>query len=258
MEYCGQCGIRAEQGQQFCGKCGARLVGREAESPAPTTLPVIAPLLAAPRRRRHKWRYIIPASLVGLFILLAIIGSFLPPTPKTTSGVAAPVTTTALNGAAPTGATTDTAAPADTPTDTPVPADTPTETSGQWAQTASGTTFADVRDHSDLHIGDRVVWHCTINKFLGADVNDATATDVSCGADGNTLSEFVIKVPSTVDTTQMHAGDAVTVYGTVDQSFSGTNGFGAQMTDPQVAAVYVEDAAVSAQATADAQTAVAP
>lgn len=253
MVYCGQCGTSNPSASRFCSSCGAPLpFSVNASGPPTQALP--PPQRAGrssvlPRERKKAS----PAqTLMGcgcLLVLLVVVLLIIAGAVRSTSG-----SSTSNAGSA------DATPPPSGPvaTDTPAPTEAPTETPSQWAQVASGTTFADARDHPDLHIGDRVVWRCTINKFLGTDASDATATDVSCGADGNTLSEFVIKVPPGVDTTQMHAGDTVTVYGTVDQPFSGTNGFGARMTDPQVAAVYVEDMAVSAQATADAQTAVAP
>jgi hypothetical protein len=103
----------------------------------------------------------------------------------------------------------------------------------------SGDTYADVNDHPDLHQGDYILWTCNIAKFLGDDPNGLGNTDIGCWEytgtfDGTGDGEIILNVPATVDTSTMHSGDDVRVYGTVDQPWEGQNSFGATMTWPQI------------------------
>jgi len=129
--------------------------------------------------------------------------------------------------------------------DTAIPTDAPTQTPDQWAKDAEQLSFADVRDHPDIHYGAKVMWGCTIDKFLGTDSSDATMTDVTCerveGTYNTPIGEFFIKVPASLNMDQAHAGDQIAVYGTVDSPAQGTNGFGGTLTEPQIDAVYVDD-----------------
>jgi len=277
MNYCGACGARLAPGQVFCGACGAPVAQGAADVPqgtqgvserqspprggrrmarprgdAPAFVPMadipapLSPPPLRPPRRSRRMAVTVWGILVGfLLLVLVAVGH------SNSDSSGASGTGSAQGAASPSGqqgvappADTATPAPA-TPTDVPAPTDVPTQTPSQWAQGASGDTYADVRDHPDLHQNDKVVWRCTINKFLGADPNDSTATDVTCGGFGDALSEAALVVPFSVDTSSMHAGDTVTVYGTVAQPFQGTNGFGAQITEPQVDAVYLADASMT-------------
>jgi hypothetical protein len=122
-----------------------------------------------------------------------------------------------------------------------------TPSAAEWERQASAVTYADVNDHPDLHQGEKVVWTCNIAKFLGDDPNDAANTDIGCWVyrgtyDGGTGDgEIVLNVPPTIDTSTMHSGDDVQVYGTVDQPMQGTNAFGATLTYPQVDVAYLVD-----------------
>jgi len=51
---------------------------------------------------------------------------------------------------------------ATTATDAPAPTDVPTPSVSNWVQGASRDTYADVRDHPDAHMGDKVAWPCAI------------------------------------------------------------------------------------------------
>lgn len=278
MDYCGQCGARLGLDQAFCHKCGASLseqraivdetrVGDGSQRIIPPPSVPTGPLArrAVPRTdialftprdhatsaaqpiqsrrspsltRRRQWgRYI--ALLAGVFLLSIMVSAIINPAPSTGHGQASVV------------------ASASTATDVPQATDVPTLTASQWAMNATKDSYADVRDHPDLYAGNEVVWTCQINKFLGADPNDTTSTDVTCGGFGDAISEAVLVVPFSIDTSSLHAGDTVTAYGTVAQPFQGTNGFGATITEPQITVVYLEDAATNAQATADAQTQIA-
>ncbi len=93
MNYCGHCGTRVAPESEFCGACGAPLV--DAERPVGQEAAPVTPLTA--RRPRRRWgRYVIGAvaGLFALLVVLAIVGSLLPPTPQPrTSIAAAPVVT---------------------------------------------------------------------------------------------------------------------------------------------------------------------
>ena len=241
--------------------------GRVGSPPAPSRsrpvpiTPGLAPLPdVTPRSKRPRWKtalIVVGAVLGGLFVL-GLIGQAVNPTPPQASppragvvGATVTVDPSLAQGQAP---PTDTTRPSDTPqptaaptaTDTPPPADTPTQTAAQWALDASSDTYADVNDHPDLHQGDKVHWRCTINKFLGADPNDSTATDATCQMDPSAVSgtgsgEIALVVPGGIDTSSMHAGDSVDVEGTVGQPFQGTNGFNATITEPSITVVNLTD-----------------
>jgi hypothetical protein len=289
MEYCGRCGAQVSADQAFCHKCGAPLDAQHAPrhdtptethvatytaSTMPSTLtppmsgdPANAPFLSAPldtfapatrgaTKRgwtRGAWGF---AGIVGVLLVLLVV---LLVVAANAGGGNSARTSTAGSGDSATSipavgdATTATDIPVPTATDIPAPTDSPTPSASDWAQGASGDTYADVRDHPDLHQGDKVVWRCKINKFLGADPNDSSATDISCGGFDDGFSEAILDVPASIDTSAMHAGDAVVAYGAVAQPFQGTNGFGATLTDPQLTLAYLEDATVTDQATSVAQ-----
>lgn len=92
MNYCGQCGAQLAPGSSFCVRCGAPHSVSGAVSAQPQTGPAQQPRTARVKRRR-KWLYIIPAAALGIFVLLGIIGSLLPPTPADNKGAAAPAAT---------------------------------------------------------------------------------------------------------------------------------------------------------------------
>jgi len=266
MNYCGACGARLAPGQVFCGACGAPVAqgapdrqglprrGQQvarARRDAPAFVPMadnplpLSPPPPQPPRRSRRMAVTVWGILVGFLLLVLVAVGHSNSDSSGASGAGS-----AQGAPSPSGqqgvAPADTATPEPaTPTDVSAPTDVPTQTPNQWAQGASGDTYADVRDHPDLHQNDKVVWRCTINKFLGADPNDSTATDVTCGGFADALSEAALVVPFSIDTSSMHAGDTVTVYGTVAQQFQGTNGFGAQITEPQVDAVYLVDASMT-------------
>jgi len=137
---------------------------------------------------------------------------------------------------------TPTAVPTETPvpTDTLVPTDSPTV-----APVISGDTYPMVRDHPDLYQGDLVSWKCVIANFLGSDGSGNSV--VGCWEylgvyQGDTGEGAVILlVPPSINTNSMLSGDDVTVEGTVDQPYQGTNGFGATLTLPQLDVTSMQD-----------------
>lgn len=232
MQHCGQCGTANPTTARFCSSCGAPLaVVADQGATAGTSQPSNwATRAALGRKERQKATPRQTAMGCGCLIVLVVIIAII--VAAVFSGGSGSSTNSAVS-------------PTDVPTVSgPPPTDAPTPTAYQWAAGATKDSYADVRDHPDLYQGDKVVWRCEINKFLGTDANDPTATDVSCGMENDTLSEIVIKAPVLVDTSAMHANDYVTLYGTVDQSFQGTNGFGATITEPQVDAVYLIDTSI--------------
>lgn len=87
MEFCGQCGAKLGPANRFCYACGAPVqaapnVQRPQQPPRATYPTPMAQPPIAQRTSRKKWLYIVPGTILGLFILLAIIGSLLPPTPE--------------------------------------------------------------------------------------------------------------------------------------------------------------------------------
>jgi hypothetical protein len=103
-----------------------------------------------------------------------------------------------------------------------------------------------VNDHPDLYFGDLVQWTCNIYKFLGDDPNGG-GVDIACweytgtydGVTGD--GSLNVLAPYSIDTSQMHSGDDIQVYGTVGSPFQGTNAYGGTITDPQVDAKSITD-----------------
>lgn len=129
-------------------------------------------------------------------------------------------------------------------TDTPLSAPTATLTPQQWASGAPGDTYTQVNDHPDLYQGDKVVWPCTIAKFLGDDPNVIGNTDVGCMVHLGDYNdqEIILSVPPTIDTSAMDSSDDLTVYGTVDQPMQGKTTLGVDSSWTQIDAVYLVDA----------------
>ncbi len=181
MNYCGQCGARVPAGSQFCGACGAQVAaasqvaGQASTStpgtttptlPAPAThtvapaRPMLASPLAAPRKRRHRWRYVV-GTIVGLFVALVLLGSLLPPTPTPRSSIA----------------------PVSSPTSAPVPTRAPISTpraSGSDDITAWAGVISNSLDYCDLATGARPWSHTemTLNRFLSGLFSVLTARGI--------------------------------------------------------------------------------
>jgi len=280
MNYCGQCGATVGEDQQFCHRCGARLavpIGSEVEgdahqpggdavsmsSPTDETQPItrvdatLPPFVATtatppplPKKRMGRGPKLALGGLFTLLIIALLASTSHGVSSTPTNNSTGPIATDPIGSNASVAAT---VTPQLTHTAIPQPTDVPTPSASSWAQDVTSDTYADVRDHPDIHQGDKVVWQCHINKFLGTDPNDSSVTDLSCGGFDGGFSEAILAVPSSVDTSAMHANDNVTAYGTVAAPFQGTNGFNATIIDPQLTIAYLDDTTLTNQATSVAQ-----
>ena len=156
----------------------------------------------------------------------------------------------------PTAAATDTPVPM--PTDTLVPTVAPTETpmvrlhnQAWYAANASADTFSDLDNHPQEHFADVIVWGCTVSKILGPNAHNPTWTDISCSVDpgvigggySSALPEAVLLLdPNTINVNAINPGDHITISGYAAGSYSGTNSFGASISEPAIVVTYVDTA----------------
>jgi hypothetical protein len=106
----------------------------------------------------------------------------------------------------------------------------------------SGHTYADVRDHPDLYRGKMISWLCVIADFLGHEIEYLDNISISCNVytreypyhGGVGLGVVILSVVPTIETSQMHIGDDLQVFGWVVSSATGADARGRQITVPKI------------------------
>lgn len=127
------------------------------------------------------------------------------------------------------------------PTDTPVPPPTPvpTESPAQYKASAKSVTVADIAKDPNTYKGKTVKFTAVIANFVHDSNGNTAGANV---LDPNDYSS-VIQIAFTPDFSLAHVnkGDTIQVWGQGLGAFSGTNAFGATITEGAVQEVYLHD-----------------
>jgi len=103
---------------------------------------------------------------------------------------------------------------------------------------ATQVTASDLYKTPSQYLDRKVTFTCVASTFAKDSVGDVVA--VNC-YDPNAVSAVLQVDISSFDITQINQGDTLRFYGTCQGAFSGNNSFGAQVTETEVHAIYIDD-----------------
>ena len=177
--------------------------------------------------------------LAAAFVIFLLMGSAIGSAGGTNAGVSSnPATTNETSGH-----TTDTAQSTGTaqPTTPPAPTATsaPQESAAQYKASATSVSVSDVSKNPNGYKGQTVEFTAVIANF----VQDSSGNTAGANVDDPNDYSSVIQIAFTpsFDISKVNKGDTIEVWGQGLGSFSGTNAYGATITEGAVQEVYLVD-----------------
>jgi cell division septation protein DedD len=131
-------------------------------------------------------------------------------------------------------------APTQVPTQAPTqaPTQTPAQTEKAYKASTTHTTVATLDKDGNKDSGKEVHFTAIIADFVKDDNGNTAGANVT----DPDYSAFVqVVFPADTDLSHLNKGDTIEIWGTDEGTFSGTNAFGATITEVGIAAQYMTD-----------------